>query len=167
MQGPENFGGAVAPHVFASLGGRGGFDDDDRRALDELAANHGLAEEAPSDSAPVISFTCDMLQRQELTGDAGNGRLRRRWVTMSCDDEDDYDAMVKLACDVESLHENTSLLFLNADEVDGGPFSQNWFARVGRVEKAKMARQQRSVRVLKSRCWPAALGEVVLQRVSG
>ena len=98
VQGPENFGGAVAPHVLASLGGRGGFADDDRRALEELAASHGLPEEAPCGPAPVISFTCDMLQRQELTGDAGNGRLRRRWVTMSCDDEDDYDAMVNSAC---------------------------------------------------------------------
>ena len=53
-----------------------------------------------------------MLQRQELTGDPGSGRLGRRWVTMSCDDEDDYDAMMMLACDVEDLHKNTSLQLL-------------------------------------------------------
>ncbi len=146
--GPEDRVPAGMERVVECLGGRGGFGDGDRAALDRLEKAAGGARvradgarrqaaflQRPGvcgERAVVLAFTCDMLQRAVGRGACGSereaqnergaeqGAQQSGWVTMSCDDEDDYEALLKQSCASEGLAEGDAVILLRGDEEDGG-----------------------------------------------
>ena len=153
---------AVVPRsVLRAVAGRGGFSSGDREALEKLTARAPSAGQRvtsggarsvgrATDSrqpdrrgsrsgAGVLAFTCDMLQRCVPVGcdvaGAGCAATRPGWVSMSCDDEDDYELLRKQSCGFDELHEGDAVIFLTGDEEDAGPASEHWYMRHGRVER--------------------------------
>ena len=193
--GPEDRVEGGLECVLEGLGSRGRFDDSDRAALDRLAkgVGPGTPRESPraraggskrraalsqgpevrGEGAGVLTFTCDMLQRAARRGEGCSEQVAQQpgWVTMSCDDEDDYEALLKLSCGTEALAEGDAVLLLRGDEEDGGPLAEDWYVRHGRVErlrgKSRAAPNGKvSLRLFAHLRWGAAMQEVQMAPVA-
>jgi len=198
--GPEDRVPAGMERVVECLGGRGGFGDSDRAALDRLEKAAGGARvradgarrqaaflQRPGvcgERAVVLAFTCDMLQRAVGRGACGSereaqnergaeqGAQQSGWVTMSCDDEDDYEALLKQSCASEGLAEGDAVILLRGDEEDGGPLADDWYVRHGRIERirgksAAAPMGTVSLRLFEHPRWGAAIQEVHVAPVGG
>ncbi len=147
-------------------GARARVDDTQNRAasLRRLAARGGGAD--------VLVFTCDMLQRAVGQDGRGSeqGAQQSGWATLTCDDEDDYEALLKQSCASEGLAPGGAVVLLRGDEEDRGPLSDDWYVRHGRVEWIR--RQSRAapkgrvcLQLFEHPRWGAAVREVQMAPV--
>ena len=87
--------------VISGLGSRGGgLQEKDRKALDRLVAAERTAHKGvkrkragPSVAGSGVAFRCDMLVTKDEGKVGGREGGSTVWRSMSCDDEDDFEAL--------------------------------------------------------------------------
>jgi hypothetical protein len=86
-------------------------------------AEQAIAESSEQALEVHILFECRMLQRLEGAGD------EQRWVTMTCQDEDDFKTLKQKVWPVEAFRENASVVLWKSDA--NAPVGREGFARSG------------------------------------
>ena len=173
-EGEARVDGAEWADVISSLGGFGGFGEKAAAELDRISGavgseRLGELEAGGGDvaghcrirggaGAPDLLFTCNMLQRAGpgVSEAVGLDHSRTRWVSMSCEEVDDYEALRELGGRHSDLKQGDGFVLLRGDEEDRGPLGGDWFIRHGCVEAAGAALRSLSkvgVRVFAHERW--------------